>query len=373
MAYENEQLIALYFHCEDLKKKKAIANLFRHSLEYGVPQTHDVITSHYNKFCVKLEKLDGGNMVSLDFFKHVLFGMGDGPVATCPNKGAASLELLLGGNFGEHPKSLLEFVCSFGTELESVVESNDMDSNRYLWLKKLKGRELESRQFEHESDRIDPGLFSRIENAYDWLQDGLSFTAPILLYTVEHFRGLAAREEKPPPEFSDITKIEIVNLLKAYGFLSEFDEVIFDNHEDQISLVISVLEEKAANRIISYPSVQGGWMEDQLVEEYASLIVEFCKKANITIKDLTLSPPLDEFGKEDPELDMSISFTHKGKRKKWTFSMETEDEYFSKFNRWARSAVGGGYLWFSADIYTGYLLPKELIAELEKFGGPGEK
>jgi hypothetical protein len=119
--------------------------------------------------------------------------------------------------------------------------------------------------------------------------------------------------------------------------------------------------------------VQGGWMGGKLVDEYASLIIEFCKRTNITIENLVLSPPLDEYGEEDPELDMSISFIHKGKIRKWTFSMETEEEYFSKFSRWAKSAVGGGYLWFTLDTYTGYLLPKGLVADLKNIGIPGEE
>jgi hypothetical protein len=374
MAYENENLTTLYFHCEDLKKKKAIANLFRHSLEYGVRQSHDVVTSHYEKFCVKLKNLNSGNTVNFDFFRQVLFGLGLGPsVVACPNKGAVYIVFLHGDKFGDHPRSLVEFVCSLDAELESAAESSDIDSNRYLWLKKLKGRELESRQFEHDSDRIDPDLLSQIEDTYEWLQESLSFTATTFRYTVDNIRALAVREEKPASKISNNANTEIVKLFMNYGLLSETSEVSIDKNDDRFSFFVNVLEENAANRIVAYPLVQGGWMGGKLVDEYASLIVEFCKRTNITIENLVLSPPLDEYGEEDPELDMSISFIHKGKIRKWTFSMETEEEYFSKFSRWAKSAVGGGYLWFTLDTYTGYLLPKGLVADLKNIGIPGEE
>ena len=67
-------------------------------------------------------------------------------------------------------------------------------------------------------------------------------------------------------------------------------------------------------------------------------------------------------------MEMSISFTYGGKQTTWTFSMEDDYKYFSKFSAWAKSVLKGGYLWISGDINLGYILPKELVDDLKRIG-----
>ena len=176
------------------------------------------------------------------------------------------------------------------------------------------------------------------------------------------------KAEAPIPKYSDNFDTELVDLLKQYGLLSKSVDIKNDDGNDPLSFYVEVMEEWAEDRIVFYPQLHGGWFQGELVNEYASLLTDFCKKENVSIENLQLSPPLNELGEEDPDMEMSISFTYGGKQTTWTFSMEDDYKYFSKFSAWAKSVLKGGYLWISGDINLGYILPKELVDDLKRIG-----
>lgn len=368
MTTVTEHVTTLCFHCEDLKTKRALLKLFEHPLAYGGPPSEDVLNSYYEDFKANLINLSDDCKVEFDFFRHTLFGTNFGPIATYKKKGAASVSFLHLGQPGQHSRPLVEFLISIENDLELAVESYDTDPNRYLLLKRPSGQKIESRQFDLESGGISREALQAIEEAYDWLQEGLSFSTREFFHTAADYRDQLVKAEAPIPKYSDNFDTELVDLLKQYGLLSKSVDIKNDDGNDPLSFYVEVMEEWAEDRIVFYPQLHGGWFQGELVNEYASLLTDFCKKENVSIENLQLSPPLNELGEEDPDMEMSISFTYGGKQTTWTFSMEDDYKYFSKFSAWAKSVLKGGYLWISGDINLGYILPKELVDDLKRIG-----
>ena len=140
-----------------------------------------------------------------------------------------------------------------------------------------------------------------------------------------------------------------------------------DMEQDEIFFVI--LEEIAPERSIFYSLASGGWVDGNLIGEFYSnveTIVEM-SQGNITIEDLKLTPPINSSGKEDKDMEMSISFTYNKKKYLWVFSRNINDNFLEGFTTWANLALNNNYLYLG-DGPIGYHLPKELIKDLKKIG-----
>lgn len=138
---------------------------------------------------------------------------------------------------------------------------------------------------------------------------------------------------------------------------------------EQDEIFFLILEEIAPERSFFYSLARGGWVDGNLIGEFYSnveTIVEM-SQGDITIEDLKLTPPINSSGKEDKDMEMSISFIYNKKKYLWIFSRNMNDNFIEGFTTWANLALNNNYLYLG-DGPIGYHLPKELINDLKKIG-----
>jgi hypothetical protein len=167
----------------------------------------------------------------------------------------------------------------------------------------------------------------------------------------------------------------IINMFVKHGLLSQ-DKIpynklqkLVDEDMEQDEIFFAILEEIAPERSFLYSLASGGWVDGNLIGEFYSnveTIVEM-SQGDITIEDLKLSPPINSSGKEDEDMEMSISFTYNKKKYLWVFSRNINDNFIEGFTTWANLALKNNYLYLG-DGPVGFHLPKELIKDLKKIG-----
>jgi len=367
-------MLDLYYFCDDLELKRDIAKLFRFkAVSNGAPSA-DQMSDFYKSFQKKIKKLFPHIEVDYEFFSSVIFGKGTTPVVTCSKKEPGVITIIQEGQHGENAFKLIKLLVEIEPELEIVAEACNVNRQpyQYILLKKEKSLDIQSKNFE-----LNPGFDNRDHleiavEAYSWLKKDISSVHQNISYKEDQLNNalssLRKSLDKAPQRISKDFPVKIVDLLASYGIVDQ-NKIDFEEKEDCInSYLEKVLQKYASKVVIFYPELSGGWDRGQMVNEFASLITSFCKTANVVIENMTLVPPLDENGDESPYEEMNISFFHKGKKKEWSFSLETQYEYFEKFSKWASASVNGDYIWFNEDTYRGYLLPKSLQKDLYEIG-----
>lgn len=167
----------------------------------------------------------------------------------------------------------------------------------------------------------------------------------------------------------------IVNLYVTHGITSkdqvsikDLEEIIDKDMENDV-IALEVLSEIASDRILVYSLASGGWDSGNLIDQFYSNIEWVIEVANgkVEISDVKLTPPVNNDGEEDTDLEMVIEFSHNGQSHKWSFSRNCNDNFIVSFTKWAYSALDGNLLYFG-DGPLAYYIPKELIKELETLG-----
>ena len=168
---------------------------------------------------------------------------------------------------------------------------------------------------------------------------------------------------------------EIINLLIKYEVIEKeslSNEELLESIDEDMEpdeIVFEILAEAADESSLFYSLSDGGWIRGNLIGEFYSNVEAIVEMSDgkIEISDLVLLPPLNKKGEEDENTDMTISFTQNGKKYKWCFSLNQNDNFIEGFSKWAYEALNGDYL-YTGDGPIGYHLPKALIKELEKLG-----
>lgn len=357
----------LRFYCADDKVRRALANLFKSGCDAIAKPGDEIIRLRFAAFVRKLGKLRPPERVRFDFFRAVVHGANYGPMVTCPRNGPVELTIVHDGEFDIHARALVGFICSLHPAVEALAKAWDTQPWRESWIKKCIGQEIESRSFRFESEDRD---------LHEWCRAGISFAVDHSLLQIEQARSGrssldVAADAAAARSFAG-AGTRLVEMLQVHGLLPAPREVEVDTADSAHRELERLLQEHASDRLVLYPEVQGGWVGNQLVDEYADLVRTFVAKSGVCIEDLILELPVDAHGEEDPYGDMTIAFRHGGRRIRWHFNLDSERSYFLRFSRWARSALDGGYIWFSDDYFRGYILPSRLVEALHEIGIEGE-
>lgn len=370
----NEYITEVYFYLDDLKKKRAISSLF--NLTGGTLHRPDdaELKLYKQKFDKKLNKISSNLNVEFDFFKSVMFGDNYGPRGSWTTKSCGSINIYHGGSFGEKTLLITKFLRTLDPKIEILARAWDREPDKELWIKSTKDNEFEARNLHFNKNDRDVGNIAYVKGTYDWIENEFSFSIDCGILTACDYKetpyhGFIPKMvelHKTPKTFAS----DILNLFKKYKLvpdsLGKFDE----NFDEPLECFTKLIDDYCQSQIISYPQVEGGWVQGQLGEEFAEPLITFCKKTNTIIQGLTISVSNDSEGNEDPYQNITIQFKYRNKLIKWRFNIETQDDYFESFSKWAKSVLNGGYLVLTNDFSIGYILPKEVVEQLESLGIP---
>lgn len=366
-------MLDLYYVCDDLELKRDIAKLFRFKAVSNGTPSPDQMSDFYKSFQKKIKKLFPHIEVDYEFFASIVFGKGTVPLVTSPKNEPSKLTIIQESENGDKARKLINFLLEIEPELEIAAEICNVNQQpyQYILLKKERSLQIETKSFVLSGSLDNRAQLEIAVDAYKWLTESISSVHKDISYTHGRLNKALSSLQKTSVKAPKISKnfpIQIVDLLSNYGIVDQ-NKIDFEEKEDCINSYLErVLQKYASKVVIFYPELSGGWDRGQMVNEFASLITSFCKTANVVIENMTLVPPLDENGDESPYEEMNISFLHKGKKKEWSFSLETQYEYFEKFSKWASASVNGDYIWFNEDTYRGYLLPNSLQKDLYEMG-----
>ena len=176
-------IVDLYFFNKNLKKKRAIRNLFNFMIksvgyrspaegkEYYPEKTY---SRHYARFLKKLKKIAPEASIDQHFFKRIIFGDNHCPRGTCPKKDYAHIDLYYKDDRDpiERVKLLIEFLVMLDASLEILVLVQKVvyKEEEETWFKKTKNNDLEIRHLN------DTKTILYAKNTYSWLGKDLSLS-----------------------------------------------------------------------------------------------------------------------------------------------------------------------------------------------------
>ncbi len=164
---------------------------------------------------------------------------------------------------------------------------------------------------------------------------------------------------------------EILSLFKSYSLIQEEDtkDALELYEDDDITFIFELINEYTGEKVLWYSIADGGWDEGIVDNFYANVreLVELSEGAiDVELIKLTPAKATEDTPEEDAE--MKINFKHKGKVYDWVFTRNNHVLFLEEFTRWAYTSLNGNYLFVCEDHPIGYLLPKDFIKELEKYG-----
>ena len=165
---------------------------------------------------------------------------------------------------------------------------------------------------------------------------------------------------------------EIIDLLKKFNLINNSTNSIDDYDEedwdgDYVTIIKVIFGELLEDYSVDYASDIGIWKEGVLVGEYATTVLQFisASKGSIKIENFKTVNPVNEaaeYGIEDEDAYMTVSFDHNRRSYSWKFRMYGSDEYFHEVTQWAHEALDENVLFIGEENFSAYCIPKELIA-----------
>jgi hypothetical protein len=310
--------------------------------------------------------------IEFDFFTNVVFGDNRGPIGSWTTKSYASIQIYHGGVLGEKTLSISKLLRKFDSSIEILARAWTTEPDEELWIKSTQDGEFETRRLHLNKNDKDLQNIDYVKSTYEWLGNELSFTVDCGMLSSYDYNESSYQNVTPqmvePHKIPKAVSVDILKLFQKHKLVPDSVGKLEESFDEPLECFSKLIDDYCQSQIVYYPQVEGGWIQGQLGDEYAAPLVNFCKKTNTSIKGLTVSVSKNSEGNEDPYQDIIIQFKYKNKLIKWKFNIETQDDYFDSFSKWAGTVLNGGYLVLRDDFYIGYILPKKVVEKLYSLG-----